>query len=377
MTTGVIRILIVLLLTIPHRSGSQCTGMISTDNGLLTRIDSLVHDQFRRVIAESCTFGISLGIYIDGDKYFYNYGSVEKGKERLPTQNTIFEIGSITKTFTGILLAQAVNEDTINLDEDIRDYLSEDYSNLAIDGNPITILNLANHTSGLPEDIIPEELKSLQNPSMFDIVSFFEGDSMGIFLNGLKQVEIKNKPNESISYSNAGMITLGIILESVYKESYSALLERYITGPLSMTSTKTVSYMTDTINYTRGYDKKGNIMPHITFQIAGAAGGMISTAGDMVKYVEANIKKSNKAIALSHKKTAGTNDEGFGIGWKLKINSNQEVMVWHDGGEPGFSSYFAIIPEKRIGAVALASQRGRQSDLERAVLNILTSLTKS
>ena len=320
--------------------------------------------------------GLSLGLYYNQEEFFHNFGTIEIGNNISPTQNTIYEIGSITKTFTGILLAHAVLEDKINLNDDIRPYLNNDYDNLRYDKFPIRIINLANHTSGLPEDIVPKEFFSLNNPTFYDIIDMFEEDSGSIFLRDLHDIEIDTLPGSKVQYSNTGMIILGIILENVYSSKYSDLIDKYFTLPFGMKNTKTVFYKSETDNYTKGYDKTGNIMPHITFQIAGAAGGLKSTTSDMIRYIRANLNTDDETILLSHKSTISLNGQEIGLGWQIRHDLSGEKVLWHDGGEPGFSSYVAIIPTKDIGIICFTNQRGRQNQLETLSESIIKDIFK-
>ena len=334
------------------------------DSSQITVIDSIVNIYANNLMEDSSMIGLSIGLYNNGEEFFFNFGTIENGKNISPTKNTIYEIGSITKTFTGILLANAILEKKINVEEDVRTYLNESYDNLNYKETPIRILNLANHSSGLPEDIIPKEFESLTNPTMFDIVQIFEEDTGSMFLRDLHNVKLDFTPGDNIKYSNTGMILLGIILEKIYDTKYPLLINRYFTLPLDMKNTETVLYKSETNNYTIGYDKARKIMPHITFQIAGAAGGLKSTTSDMINYIKANINADNKAIELSHKQTISKNGQEIGLGWKIRFDLFGEKMLWHDGGEPGFSSYIAIIPDKKIGIICLTNQRGRQNQLE-------------
>lgn len=349
-----------LILLITNYGNAQNLSYLPTDNPLNSKIDSIVHSQVMEIIYDNSAVGLSFGISINNKSFFYNYGTSEKGKHQLPDQNTIYEIGSITKTFTGILLANAVLENRINLNDDIRKYLEDNYENLQYKGAPIKVQNLANHTSGFPEDIIPEKIYSLSKPSMFDIVNVFEGDSGALFKNGLHKVKLDTFPGTRIQYSNAGIITLGIVLENVYKKSFSNLIEEYITGPFGMEETGSVFYKSDTIAYTKGYDSYGNIMPHITFQIAGAAGGLKSTTNDLVQFIKQNISEKDAAVKFSHNETFRNDQQAMGLGWQIKPGKTNGMELWHDGGEPGFSSYILVVPERKIGIVCLANQRGHQ-----------------
>jgi len=357
----IVILLLAFYLLIPCKA--QTFNNIQTDNPQKTGVDSTIHKCVSEIFNDNPRFGLSIGIIKNDLEFFYNYGSIDKDISILPTSTTIYEIGSITKTFTGILLAQAVLDNKIKLDDDIRIYLNEDYKNLEYNGIPIRIINLANHTAGLPEDIYADTLYKMKNPTMFDIINVYKGDSGSIFLKGLHNVKLESQPGIKIQYSNTGIIILGNILENLYGISYPKLLEKYITNPLRMTNTNIVFFESDTANYTKGYDKVGNIMPHITFQIAGAAGGLKSTIYDMAQYVKANLKETNYAIKLSHKLTTDIKGNGFGLGWQIRRSIFGYSQLWHDGGEPGFSSYCMIIPSKNIGIICLMNQRGRQSQL--------------
>ena len=368
-----IKIIIIqlLFLCFVYNGHAQNLQLLPTDNPLKTHVDSIVHKQVLENINESMIIGMSFGLYINNNSHFYNYGTIEKGKQQLPNQNTIYEIGSITKTITSIILANAVLENKINLNDDIRKYLKGNYENLQYNSKPIKVENLANHTSGLPEDIFPEKLYSLQNPTMFDLINIFEGDSLTLFLKELHKIKLDTLPGTKMSYSNTGIITLGIILENVYKMSYSNLVKKYITEPYAMNNTETVFYKSDTVSYTKGYDKKGNTMPHITFQIAGAAGGLKSTASDMIMYIKENISEKDKAIELSHKETFRNDEQSIGLGWYINNSTKNSIEFWHNGGEPGFSSYILIIPESKVGIICLTNQRGYQyqfSILSKAII---------
>jgi CubicO group peptidase (beta-lactamase class C family) len=170
------------------------------------------------------------------------------------------------------------------------------------------------------------------------------------------------------------MILLGKVLENIHKNSYSNLINKYFNLALNMNNTETVYFDSDTNNYTKGYDKKGRIMPHITFQIAGAAGGLKSSTYEMIKYIKANLSKDDAAIKLSHTSTFRNNEKEVGLGWQIRYDILNEKLLWHDGGEPGFSSFIAIMPGRNTGIICLANQRGRQNQLEKLTKSILENI---
>ena len=112
--------------------------------------DALIKRLGEDFMKDPASVGLSIGFFNNGESYFYNFGTTEKGKALPPSQNTVYEIGSITKTFTSLVLANAVSEGKVRLDDDIRKYLEGNYLNLEYEGKGITLAELVNGTSGLP-----------------------------------------------------------------------------------------------------------------------------------------------------------------------------------------------------------------------------------
>ncbi|NNU34491.1 beta-lactamase family protein [Mucilaginibacter sp. S1162] len=193
-------------------------------------VDSVARQYFR----DPNSAGLSIGIIKNGKRYIYHYGETKKQTGMLPDNATVYEIGSITKTFTATLLAHAVLENKVSLTDDIRKYLAGSYPNLEFNGRPITLQDLANHTSRLPE--LPEDIGSQAafNPLMPE----FNYDSAR-FYTALHKVKIDTLPGYKFLYSNWGYALLGHILENVYQQPYAVLLRNYITKPWGMNNTGT------------------------------------------------------------------------------------------------------------------------------------------
>src|SRR3954469_24712894 len=104
-------------------------------------------------LADNNGIGLTIGVYDDGQKHFYNFGATRLDGNRVPTKDTVYEIGSVAKTFAGQLLARAVIEGRAALDDDVAKYLDGNYANLTRDGNPIRLVHLANLTSQLVDNI--------------------------------------------------------------------------------------------------------------------------------------------------------------------------------------------------------------------------------
>jgi len=144
----IIKIILLLFALLFSKQVIAQKGLIKlpNDNQLKTSLDSLVDRSVSAFMQNNSRVGISIGLLKNGTQYIYNYGSTKKDKQHLPTKHTVYELASITKTFGSTLLAKAVLDKKVELNDDIRKYLKEDYPNLEYDGTPITLLNLANQT---------------------------------------------------------------------------------------------------------------------------------------------------------------------------------------------------------------------------------------
>ena len=112
------------------------------------------------LLLDSKINAVSIGIYKDGKKYTAHYGELDRGMGNRPTDQIIYEIASVSKTFKGVLVANAVLEDKIQLGDDIGKYWKEDFQNFDYDGQPVTIGHLLTHTSGMPK-LLPKSITEL------------------------------------------------------------------------------------------------------------------------------------------------------------------------------------------------------------------------
>ena len=195
---------------------------INTDNKQNKKIDKIVHNAVQIFLSDSSRVGLSIGIYTSGKEFFFNYGSIEKEKQILPTSKTIYEIGSISKTFTGTLLAQAVKDKKVKIDDDIRIYIDGNYPNLEYNGQPIKLSHLVSHISGLPP-FLPDNPKLFDNPN-FDILPFTiskiqNNYTKTNFFIDLHNVKLDTIPGYNFHYSNSGAQLLKFILEKVYNNA--------------------------------------------------------------------------------------------------------------------------------------------------------------
>lgn len=329
------------------------TALAASSNPLLTAQDKKVDSIARSYIQKSNTVGLSIGIIRNGKASVYNYGETAKGNKKLPDGNTLFEVGSLTKTFTATLLAYYVNKGVISLNDPITKFLPA-----AVAANPalaeITLVNLSDHTSGLPS--LPPDF-TLQRP--YDEGNPYKYYTKQMLYDYLQKCTLKNKPGEKFAYSNLGAGLLGVILEKVSGKSFEQMVAEVITQPLGMKSTVQHLYPMLTPRFAPVYDEVGNPTSVWDFDALASAGALRSSTNDLVLYALANMNSKDitplyKAINLTHQVTVNDNDAKVGLGWFISTINGVDYY-FHGGGTGGSSSFFAFNKAKNLAVVILSN----------------------
>jgi CubicO group peptidase (beta-lactamase class C family) len=338
----------------PYKEKAIRTTSVTSDNKKLTPLDNEVDKAVTEFFSDPDNVGAVIAVVKNDTVFYYHYGEAEKSKGILPVNNTIFEIGSISKTFTGILLAQAVLDKKLTLDDDIRKYLPATCAKLELNGKPVLIKHLANHTSGLPR--ITDDLATTPGYTENDPYRHY---TIPMYHSYLSRVKLTSVPGTRQEYSNTGVAVLGIILQKVYGQTYEQLLTEYITSPLKMSTTSTFVAVKQLPNFAVGH-ANGLTTQHWNLAYTSPAGGIRSTVEDMVIYLKANMADATPSITLSHKETFKEGDDSIGLGWFL-YPTKGDTLIWHNGGTGGFTSYTGYLKNRKAGVVVLtnsASQNG-------------------
>jgi CubicO group peptidase (beta-lactamase class C family) len=337
----------------------------ASDNKKITGLDSLVDKTLVDYMQSFDNCGIGIGITWNGTDYFYNYGEIKKDSGIPATKNTIYEIGSVTKTFCGLLLAQAVTEGKIALNADIRDYLPGKYPDLNYKGKPILIEHLANHTCGLER--IPANL--ITQPD-FDSLNPYKRYTRQMLFDYLKHAKLNNSPGTVCDYSNMGMALLGIILEEVYGQSFEKLVKEKICLPNNMNSTGIHLSNDQLARFAEGYNQDGTSTPHWDLGDFAAAGALRSTVVDMLAYLKYNLAEPDSATKLAHESTHNSR-ENIGLAWFIQKTKQGNTLFWHNGGTYGFSGFTGFIPEKKCALVILGNSGTNVDYIGIAILKYL------
>ncbi|HWC97124.1 MAG TPA: serine hydrolase [Candidatus Sulfopaludibacter sp.] len=302
----------------------------------------------KRIDQQKQAAGIVVGVIEPAGRRVVAYGKLAKGDPRKLDGDTIFEIGSISKVFTSLLLADMVNRKEVTLDDPAAQYLPEHVRMPERNGKPIRLLDLATHSSGLPN--IPSNMnrKDPANP-----YADYSVDELYEFLTGYASLR---DPGSEVEYSNLGAGLLGHILARRVGTDYENLLHRRITRPLGMPDTSIT--LTPSMKQRMATGHNAMLAPVANWDLPtlAGAGGLRSSTNDMLTFLEAFLGYSESPLTPSMKamlhvrRPVGKASFEIGLGWFVLGE-----VVWHDGGTGGFRSFAGYNPKTRAGVVVFSN----------------------
>jgi len=270
-----------------------------------------------------------------------------------PDENTLFEIGSITKVFTAILLAEAVRENRATFDDVVSTHLTEVKFKKSSPFHKITLTQLATHTSGLPRE--PVDIVEGMNPA--NPVVHYTDQRLIASLIALHEDQLQ-EPGE-ISYSNYGMGILGYVLTQIYDQTFADLLKEKIFIPLEMNSTTVPNRFTDLPEHIRERIATGHYageeVSHYEFRAMAGASAMISSAKDLIQFGKAHWDGTTpEGLAASLIEVAKPRiDDRQGLGWSVEGGP-----LGHTGLTGGFRSQLVVNPNYKTVRVFLSNSGG-------------------
>ncbi|WP_462252473.1 serine hydrolase [Ekhidna sp.] len=294
--------------------------------------------------------GIVIGLIDENGVAYYSYG-VKSLKTNEPVdENSVFEIGSISKTFTGILLAEQVKRGKMNLDDPIQKYLPDGVTAPTRNGESIMLVHLSNHTSGLPS--LPSNFSPEDQTNPF---ADYSVEQMFEFLN---TYELTRDIGSQYEYSNYAVGLLGHILAESGSTTYEELMIEKIAKPLGLKNTRITLNDDMKSELAKGHVYHFEVKNWDLPTLAGA-GAIRSTATDMIKYLSYNMgiksSKLSKAMELSHQNTRTANAQPIvGLGWHRMISDGVEI-IWHNGGTGGYKTFAGFTSDGKKGVVVLSN----------------------
>jgi D-alanyl-D-alanine-carboxypeptidase/D-alanyl-D-alanine-endopeptidase len=303
--------------------------------------------------------GIVVGVISKNGTKVVAYGKRERGNTEEVNGDTIFEIGSITKVFTTLLLQVMVDQGEVKLDDPVRKFLPSSVKIPSRNGKEITLLDLATHTSGLPS--LPDNLGS---PDLDNPYADYTAERMYDFLSHCK---LTRKIGSKYEYSNLGMGLLGHALSLRAGTSYERLIVSRICEPLHMDSTRITLSSDMKSRLATGHSRVGPPVRNWVSPVLQGDGALFSSVNDLLKFLAASMGRSKSALSAAMAKTqvplrrAGLFMK-VGLGWHISTLDT----IWHNGETGGYHSYIGF--DKSTGVVVLANEANSIDDIGGYVL---------
>ena len=312
------------------------------------------NDEIRRLIAERNAprpgQGIVIGV-LEKDSVRIVAGGT--GTAATVDANTLFEIGSITKVFTALLLADMVNKHEVSLDDPAAKYLPPGHRMPERNGRSITLRDLATHRSGLPR--MADDMQAVYHPDG----PFADYDEKRL-LAFLDRHEMRRDAGSEWEYSNLGVGLLGYLLGRAVNSDYETLLRTRITGPLGMNDTRITLSPGHTGRLAVPFDAYMRPVKPWDLAILAGAGGIRSTATDMLTFARAAsnptspIAAAMKTVLAVRTPIQSVRGVEQALGWPVRTHSGRELLL-HDGQTAGFRSMLILEPAAGRAVVALSN----------------------
>jgi serine-type D-Ala-D-Ala carboxypeptidase/endopeptidase len=305
-----------------------------------------------RIDVQRQSVGIVVGVVAPDLRRVIAYGQLEKGDPRALNGDTIFEIGSVTKVFTSLLLADMVQRGEVALNDPIAQYLPETVKVPERNGKQITLLDLATHTSGFPP--LPANM-AFRNPS-----NPYVDYSVEEMYEFLSTYQLTREIGSQYEYSNLGGGLLGHVLALRAGMTYVALVDCRICKPLGMNSTGISLTPEMKSRLAAGHNRTMETVANWEPSTLAAAGALRSSANDLLVFIAANLCYANSqltpalAAMLQQRRPTGEPGLEVALGWHIAKRNDKEI-VWHNGGTGGYRAYVGFDPEMRIGVVVLSN----------------------
>jgi D-alanyl-D-alanine-carboxypeptidase/D-alanyl-D-alanine-endopeptidase len=311
--------------------------------------------EIRKILAERVDkyrqgVGIVVGVIEPQGRRIVAYGKLASGDPRILDGNTLFEIGSITKVFTSLVLADMVERGEVALLDPVSKYLPQDIRVPARRGQQITLQDLATHTSGLPQNPLNVISSDPSNP--------FADYSVDRLYEFLRAYELPRLVGARFEYSNLGGALLGHALERRAGMSYEELVKSRIAKPLGMQSTHISLTPEAKARLAIGHAYGLEPTPNWDLGVLAGAAAFRSTVNDLLAFLSANLGYTETSLAPAMsamlKVRRDTGQGEVGLAWLIEKHGGVEIIS-HGGGTGGYRSFIGYDPKARAGVVVLSN----------------------
>jgi serine-type D-Ala-D-Ala carboxypeptidase/endopeptidase len=320
-------------------------------------IEHMIRQRAEALVEKPVVLGMAVGV-VEGDKTYTVCVGHRFAGGPPPDERTLFEIGSVTKTFTCLLLADAAVRGEVTLEEPVAELLGPNVVVPKFEDRPIRLVDLATQTSGLPR--LPTNLV-MYNP--LNPYAYYRESDLDKFL---AEYKLPQAPGKEYKYSNLGMGLLGHELAKHAGKSYEQLVKERICGPLTMADT------TITLSKDQESRMASGISPLLgipamnwDFPALAGCGAIRSTLADLLIYVRAQLTPEStplgKAVAMTHEPRftilgdpKSKDKLEIALAWHISTDGDKQI-IWHNGMTGGYAAYVAFVLAKKWGVVVLGN----------------------
>ncbi|MCW8876114.1 MAG: serine hydrolase [Kangiellaceae bacterium] len=347
----------------------------------VNKLELLIRDKIEK---QKLGVGASVAIVENGEAKTFTIGRQSNNDKLMVAAKDLFEIGSISKVFTSIALADMVIEGKVKLDDPIQMYLPKEVKVPSKSGKQITLKHLATHDSGLPR--LPSNLDAVNSSQPY---AAYDQASLYAFLN---EHELSRAPEVQREYSNLGVGLLGHLLGLIDGTSYQSVIEQRVLKPMGLDSTFVHLPKSKQASLIQGHNSQLVPVEHWRFDALAGAGSITSNILDMSSFLSVNMSKAkpvedpkqekriSKAVHLAQQIQTdfGNPVTNIGLGWIIssfslgeeagKARSSSGEYIWHNGGTAGFRSFLGFNNKTQKGIVILANTAVDLESIARAYL---------
>ena len=334
-----------------------------------------LNSEIQALIAKTCKgkehVKLTVGTYADGEKNIQTFDATGE----IPNKNYIYEIGSITKTFTASLLAKCAHEGKLSLDDSIKKYLD------GLDSGAYypTLKRLATHTAGYATHLPMGRFELIRIPLGLHRKWNRGIRPFSLDLEKMKMIVRRNKFKDKdypMKYSNFGYGLLGYAVGVATGKGYWGAMDEFLSADLGLKNSYTGPCAGKNLRGFNGRRDVGNWL--WDKDLTSPAGDISSTAEDVLEYAKINMNGEKPYLALCHQKHADVNVKrkefaGMGLGWLLQEDNN---IIWHNGGTAGFISHLAIDRAQKCALVVLINHLVHPLEITKLGFAVFESLRK-
>lgn len=314
-----------------------------------------------------------IGVIDSAGERILPYGVARMGDSAEVTGDTRFEVGSVSKVFTSLLLANMVNEGDVHLDDPVARYLPDSVHAPEYRGQVITLRELSTHTSGLPR--LPTNIAPAD---MSDPYADYTARELYAFLTAY---DLPRAPDSQYEYSNLGAGLLGFLLARDAGMSYADLLEQRVLQPLGLADTYVAESGGGDDPHMAISHANGKPVPFWHFGVLDGAGALHSSTSDLLRLLAAELHPAESplaaAIELSQKVSFRASPQlALALGWHVIPMPDSVSFYWHNGGTGGARSFVGFAPAAGVGIVVLTNEAVQLEALDQFALAVARAAMK-